>query len=140
MNGYLTPTRYARVLNIPILLPQTELRRGRYIQAGVIKLALGQTLRIRLLTLNLINVITPAVTPNIFSTPLGLASAGIFLSPMACSSTCLLSLNGPGTIALNPFQYKEFSCPGDYQFIVSNNTSNVDIAVGLTGVAKIVNA
>lgn len=139
MNGYVTPSRFASVLNTPICLPQTELRRGRYIQAGVIRLALGQILRVRLLTLHLINVITPGVTPDIFSTPLGLASAGIYMSPMACSSVCLLSVNGPGATALNPFAYREFACPGDYRFLVSNNTSNVDVTVALTGVAKIVN-
>lgn len=137
MTGYITPGRYAQTFDIPISLPQTELRRGRYIIVGQIQLALGQAMRIRCLNLHLVNIITPTAVPATFNTALGIVSAGIFLGPMFCSSAALLSSSSPGIISMNPFQFQDFATPGLYTVVVSNNTSNVDVSVLLTGVAKI---
>jgi hypothetical protein len=139
MRGYVTPTRFASTFNLPILLPQTELRRGRYITCGQFQLSLGQTMRVRVLSLHLVSILTASATPSSFSSALGIVSAGIYLTPMMSSSPCLLVANAPGVTALNPFSYRDFSTPGIYYFIVSNNTSNVDVTVAVTGVAKLFN-
>jgi len=139
MNGYVTYARSKTIYDLPIQLPQTELRRGRIITAGKIQISLGQVMRVRLFTLHLINIITPDSVPDIFSNALGLASAGVYLGPMVCSSGLLMRASAPGIVAFNSFQYRDFSTPGVYSFIVSNNTSNIDMTVALTGVAKIFN-
>jgi len=66
-------------------------------------------------------------------------SAGIYLSPMMCSSACLLAVQSPGVSSMNSFAYKDFATPGLYYFTVSNNTTNVDVSVSLTGVVKLLN-
>lgn len=139
MAGFVTPSRYQTIYDMPIQLPQMELRRGRFIVLGAVQLVLGQVMRVRCFNLHLISIITPNVTPNIFSTPLGLVSAGIFTSPMLCSGGILMRCVAPGVVGFNPFAYRDFATPGNYYFGVSNNTSNVDLTVALTGVAKIIN-
>jgi len=139
MNGYITTSRHNSLLDAPILLPQTELRRGRYIIAGQIKLTLGQVLRIRCFTLHFVNILTPTVTPSIFNTAMGLVSASVTTTPMVCSSPLRVSATAPSVVAHNSFSYVDFATPATYYFLVSNNTSNVDISVSLTGVAKILN-
>lgn len=139
MSGFVTTSRFQTIYDLPIQLPQMELRRGRYIILGAVQIVLGQTLRVRCFNLHLVNVITPNVVPNIFSTPLGLVSAGIFTSPMLCSGAVLMRCVAPGVVGFNSFAYRDFSTPGTYYFGVSNNTSNVDLTVALTGVAKIFN-
>lgn len=137
MNGFVTASRYATTCDIPIQLPQTELRRGRYIVAGQVRLILGQTMRVRPLSLHFISVLTAGVTPIALTTGTGIISAGVYLGPMLCSSPLILRSFSPSIITMNPFQYRDFSTPGIYSFIVSNNTQNVDVTAALTGVAKI---
>jgi hypothetical protein len=139
MNSVVTASSYSSVYDLPIQLPQMELRRGRYDIFGAVSLSLGQVMQIRCFTLQLINILTPNSAPNIFSTPLGIVSAGIFISPMVCSGGVLMSLSAPGVVSFNNFQHRDFAIPGTYYFAVSNNTSNVDITVAVTGVAKIFN-
>lgn len=139
MNGYVTGDRFQTIYDLPIQLPQTELRRGRFMVFGAITLVLGQVMRVRCFNLHVVNLITPENTPNIFNTPLGLVSAGIFTSPMLCSGGVLISSSSPGVVGFNNFQYRDFAVPGTYFFGISNNTSNIDLTVALTGVAKIIN-
>jgi hypothetical protein len=139
MNGFVTDDRFQTIYDLPIQLPQTELRRGRFVVCGAVRLVLGQVMRVRCFNLHLINLITPGTDPDIFSKPLGLVSAGVFTSPMLCSSSILMTCSSPGVIGMNPFHYKDFATPGVYYFAVSNNTSNIDLTVALTGVAKIFN-
>jgi len=139
MKGFVTNERFQTIYDLPIQLPQTELRRGRYIVSGAISIVLGQILRVRCFNLHLINIITPENTPNIFSTSLGLVSAGVFTSPMLCSAGVLMKCSSPGVVGFNNFQYRDFAVPGTYYFGVSNNTRNVDVTVAMTGVAKIIN-
>lgn len=139
MNGYVTGERFQTIYDMPIQLPQMELRRGRYIIAGTIKIGLGQVMRIRCFNLHLVALLTPDDTPDIFNTPLGIVSAGIYNSPMVCSSGVLLHTLSPGVVGFNSFQYRDYATPGTYSFIVSNNSRNVDLSVSMTGVAKIIN-
>ncbi len=139
MNGFITTSRFATTFSAPIQLSQTELRRGRFLVAGQVKLLLGQTMRVRLLSLHLINVLTGNTTPIELSTPMGVVSAGVYLGPMICSSAALLKATSPSVVSMNPFQYRDFATPGSYYFIVSNNTANIDVTVAMTGVAQILN-
>ena len=139
MNGFVTTDRYQTIYDLPIQLPQTELRRGRYMVFGAVRLVLGQVMRVRCFNVHLINIITPDNTPNIFNTSLGLVSAGVFTSPMLCSGSVLMKCFAPGVTGFNSFQYQDFGTPGIYYFAVSNNTSNIDLTVAVTGVAKIFN-
>jgi hypothetical protein len=96
-------------------------------------------MRIRLMSLHLINVLTGNSTPIELSTPMGVVSAGVYLGPMICSSAALLKATSPSVVSMNPFQYQDFATPGNYYFVVSNNTTNIDVTVALTGVAQILN-
>lgn len=139
MRGYITADRYETVYDLPIQLPQTELRRGRYIIFGTVSLGLGQVLRVRCFNLHLINILTPSAIPNIFSTPLGVVSAGVFTTPMMCSGALLMRAASPGVVGFNSFQYRDFGTPGNYYFAISNNTTNIDVSAAVTGTCKIFN-
>ncbi len=139
MNGFVTTTRFATNYAVPIALPQMELRRGRFTVVGQVQIVLGQTMRVRMLNLHLINVITINTAPVELSTPMGVVSAGIYLGPMITSSPAMLRATSPGVVSMYPFQYREFSTPGIYYFVVSNNTTNIDVTVALTGLASILN-
>ncbi len=137
--AHLTPSRLKEVIALPLCLPQTELRRGQIIQAATIQLQLGQVLRICYFGIHVVNIITPGVVPAVFTTSAGIASAGVYTGSMIGGSACQVALSSPGVREINPFHYREFRSPGIYKVLVSNNTSNVDITMCLTGVAKIFN-
>src|SRR5258706_11987647 len=101
MRGFVTDERYQAIYDLPIALPQTELRRGRFMPFGAVRIVLGQVMRVRCFSLHLINIITPDNNPDIFSTPLGLASAGVFMSPMLCSGAVLMRCAAPGVVGFN---------------------------------------
>jgi hypothetical protein len=137
MRGYVRYNRYQTIYDLPISLPQTELRRGRFIVIGTVNLTLGMTMSVRCFNLHLVNLVSPGATPNVFSTSAGLVCAGVFTSPMLCSGEILMKLLSPGIVGFNSFQRKDFGTPGIYYFMVSNNTTNIDFTVCVTGVAKI---
>lgn len=136
MSGYVTASRYDRILTLPVSLPQTELRRGRSIQAAVIRLGLGEEFELRSLTLHLLKILTPGAVPQLNNTALGLVSAGVYQSPMLTGSAACVKATTPGAFSYNPSAPARFSTPGTYTVIVSNNAANIDLAVILTGSVK----
>lgn len=144
---YITPERYAAIANLPICLPETELRRGSYVQASVFKLAPTQKASIRLLSLTITRILTPGVIPDNVNSSYGLASVGIYgpisliYGYMLCSPIISVSVGGVGTAMLNPYTSHEISTPGIYVAAVFNNTGRVaqyavDLSVCVTGVVK----
>lgn len=131
----LTYNRWSQILNLPLALPQTELRRGRSLQVAAIPVALGESVEVRALTLHLLRLLTPGVSPVLNNSALGLCSVGIYLTDMLTGGTALVKATGPGAEALNPYAPAVLSSPGFYRVIVANNTSNVDLAVVVSGVA-----
>ena len=135
--GYISDLRYSRVLNTPIALPQTELRRGKTLNIASVTVAAGQSLELRSLTANLLNLLTSGAVPHLHNKALGYVSVGVYSSTMVCSSAALLTMQSPGVATLNPFIPRIFSAPGTYHVIVSNNTSNIDMTVVVTGTLKL---
>jgi len=136
MNGLITSVRYNRVVNLPISLAQTELRAAQTMQIATFALSVGQRLELRLLTISLINVLTPAVTPNIINTSMGLCSVGFYRGTMICSPLAFATITDQNS-TVNPFAKCVVEGPGTYTVIVSNNTDNTDLAVTATGSAKL---
>jgi len=144
---YITPDRYAAIANLPISLPETELRRGSFIQASVFKLAPTQRASIRVLSLAITRILTPGVLPDNINSSYGLATVGIYgpinlvYGYMLCSPIISVSVGGVGTAMLNPYTDHEISTPGVYVAAVFNNTGRtaeyaVDLSVCVTGVVK----
>ncbi len=131
-----TPERFDSILTFPIALAQTELRRGKTIHIGSYVLEAGQIFDVRALTLHIIRVLTPGVSPEYLNSPLGLASVGLYYGPMVCSSAALVTQTQVGSNCLNPFSIHRFVTPGTYSAVISNNTSNIDISVCVTGSIK----
>lgn len=136
MNGFVTTQRYARVIDLPLSFSQTELAAGKAVYLSRIPLALHQRLELRSLTLAVVAILTPGVVPTYLNTAMTLCSVGIYDGPMI---TCPLAYTGftDQTSTTNPFSSCVIETPGTYSVIVSNNTSNTDLSVVVTGAAKI---
>jgi len=136
MNGFVTTNRFARVLSLPISFPQTDLGSGRAIVVAKIPLEMNQRLEIRALCISLVAILTPGVVPVYLNTAMQLCSVGVYESTMISSPLVYAAFFDQTSMA-NPFSCCVIETPGLYNVIVSNNTSNTDMAVCATGAAKI---
>ena len=134
---YLTPSSLSGQIFVPISFGQTELRRGKEIHVASVNLEAGQSLELRSLTLHVVSVLTPGVTPVYYNKSLNLCSVGVYLGPMRCSGVALVVNDTSGAATHNPFTVSSIRTKGTYTVIVGNNTSNVDLSVAVTGVMKI---
>lgn len=135
--SYITQTKFDSFVTLPVTLPQTELRTQRYIQVASFPLLQGQHLEMRSLCLHLLRILTPGVTPVTNNTSLGLASVGMLVSTMISSAFGIVSINAAGVASLNSDQPVIVTAPGNYKIMVFNNSTNVDMAVVVTGSVKI---
>lgn len=135
MNGFITTQRFARVTDLPISFPQTELRSGKSVVVSVFPLARNERLVIRSLTLMLVNILTPGVLPVFLNTAMSLCSAGLYRGTMITNPLVYAAFAETHTTS-NPFAPCVIETPGTYTVMVSNNTSNTDISVAVTGSAK----
>src|ERR1051326_8151685 len=115
-------SRYASVIDLPVALPQTEVRRGNAIRVAGITLEPGQRLEIRNFTLNLIRVLSPGVVSDRINTPQGLCSFGLYFGSMLCTPMLLVVAKQVGAVTLNGFVSHSFVTPGYYSAVVFNNT------------------
>lgn len=136
LNGFITTNRFARILNLPISFAQTDLGAAKSIIIAQIPLAMHQRLELRSLTISLIAILTPGVIPNYHNTAMGACSVGLYQSTMISSPLAYAAITDNPCTA-NPFSPCIIQCPGTYSVIVSNNSSNLDMAVSATGVIKI---
>lgn len=134
---YLTTTDYDRFTTLPIALPETELRRQKYIQIASFTLLLGQRLELICCNLQVLNILTYGVAPVLADGTLGLASVGFMASTMISSAVGLVTVEGVGTMTLNSDQPVIVTAPGTYSAVVLNNSLNVDLAVVVTGSVRI---
>lgn len=137
MTGFVTPGRFDRSLDLPISLPQTELRRGKQILVATIALSAGQQIWLRSLTLHVIRNLTPGPLPVLVNTVLGPVSAGLLFGSAVTAPLASVRQDTEGASCLNPFTPAICATPGVYSVVLSNNTSNIDYSVVLTGSAKI---
>lgn len=137
MNGYVTPNRLSRVLDIPISFAQTELRRGKYIQIAQIPIELNQRLHVRGLVIHCVKNLTPGISPVYATTSLGTVSVGVYFGSVLTSPLALAYVLNLGVSSVNPFQVVKCLSPGVYTVVISNNTTNMDFSVAATGVAKL---
>lgn len=137
MNGFLTPTRLQRVLDIPISFAQTELRRGKRIQIAQIPVDFNQQLHVRALTIHCIKNLTPGQVPVYATTSLGAVSVGVYFGSTLTSPLALAYVFNLGISSINPFHVVKCLSAGVYTVLVSNNTTNMDFSVAVTGCTKL---
>jgi hypothetical protein len=135
-NGLVTTQRFARIASLPISLPQTQLNAGMLIVAMKITLAMHQRLELRSLNCFLASILTPGAIPTYLNTAMGLCSVCVTRSLTVCSPLAYALVKDTSTTS-NPFSLCAIETPGVYNVIVSNNTSNVDMAVTATGLFKL---
>lgn len=135
--SYLTTNQFDRIVTMPISLPQTELRRQRYLHVGVYPVALGQRLELRSLTLHLLKILTPGVGAILDNTVSGLCSVGIVIGSMATSVIGQVSINGLGASTWTADQPVIITAPGTYRVVAFNNSSNIDVSLAVTGSMKL---
>jgi len=136
MNGFVTTQRFARVLDLPLSLAQTELRAGKAFVVTRIPLALHQRLEMRSLTIMVNAILTPGVVPAFLNTAMSLCSAGLYRSTILTSPLAYAAFTQM-TATTNPFSPCVIETPGTYTLIVSNNTDNTDLSLTVTGSIKI---
>jgi hypothetical protein len=137
MNGLITPNRLGRVIDVPVSFSSTELNRSRAIHVAQIPLTLGQKLVMRTLTLHVPSALTPNVTPTLLNAALGCVSVGVYFGNMLTAPLAVAKMSGVGSCTVNPFSQHILATPGIYTVVVSNNTSNADYAVVVTGAFKL---
>ena len=136
MTGFITRTRRANVLDLPISMAHTELRRGETLQIAQVQITLNQILELRALTLNVVRVLTFGAIPSYLNSAFGLCSVGLYFGPMISSPIAYVKITTNGAALMNPYARKIIRSPGIYNVIVANNTNNMDIAVCATGSMK----
>jgi hypothetical protein len=140
MNGFITTNRFNRVFDLPMAFAQTEVRSGKQMVVCRYELGLNQRLVIRSLTCSLIAVLTPGVTPAYLNSALGSCSVGIYRAssvnyPPITSPLAFAGVT-ESSCTVNPFAPCVIETPGIYAVVVSNNTSNIDLAIAASGAAK----
>jgi hypothetical protein len=126
------------MLTIPVALPETELRRGRTLQVAAITLTLGDRLELRSMNLHLLKILTTGVVPVLNNTAAGLVSVGVYATetPMVTGGCGLVHVDRPGMATWNASAPARFVTPGTYRVLVSNNASNVDLSIIVSGSLK----
>lgn len=137
MTGYVTDQRLSRTLNLPISLPETELRAGKSILVCTLTLVDGQCMHINSLTLKIVQLLTVGVLPVKIYDAYGIASVGVYPSGSDATPIAYASSNDNTPYTSNPFCRHTIDGPGSYDVVVRNNTSNINLAVNATGTAKI---
>lgn len=135
--SYVTDRRFDRIVNVPAALPETELRRGKSIQIAQWRLELGQRLVLKNLCVHVVRILTPGVLPVYANTALGTASAGLYLDGALTSPIALARTSVVGAVSTYPYAAHVAVTPGLYTVVVSNNTTNVDLAVCASGVFRV---
>jgi len=136
MNGFITPNRLNGVIDVPIYFAATELNRSRSIHVAQVPVTLGQKLTLRTLTLHVPKALTASVQPLLFNSALGFVSVGVYFGDMLTAPLAVAKMTGVGSCSVNPFARHTFATPGIYTVVVSNNTSNSDYSVVVTGAFK----
>lgn len=139
---YITPERYSAIVDLPICLPQTALRRSDVVQIASFRLERGQTAVVRLLDMNILRILTPGVVPDIINSSFGWCYTGVFSGHMAASPFIAVASSEVGITGLNQSYEKIIASPGMYTVKVVNNTGKVythavDLSVCVTGVIKL---
>jgi hypothetical protein len=137
-------SRLEAIIDLPISLPQTELRVQDSIVVAFFKVGVGQRLDMGWLCLKLLNVLIPeGEDPVKVNTSLGLVYAGLYaggFDPVRRPSGTpmhVISLSGPVSRILNPVRARSFDGPDIISVVVVNNTTNVLVDVTLVGSAKL---
>jgi hypothetical protein len=138
---YISTARYANIVDLPICLPETELRRSVDLQIASFRLNRGQRAVLRLLNLNVLKVYTPGVIADVINSPFGWCYVGVFAGRMAASPLVYVATAQIGITQLNLFSEFIIASPGIYTVRVVNNTGKVftsamDFSVAVTGVIK----
>ena len=139
---YVTPLRLEQIVNVPFSLAETELRRGKTMAVWAFDLVRGQRLEVRCMNLHIHRVLNPGVNPERANTSMGLCSVGLLFGPMVSSSACsvissMAGVTNQSVTSFNSFTKRTFVTPGPYRIVVSNNTTNVDFSLIVTGAVKL---
>lgn len=136
MNGLVTDNRLKRSVSFPLAMAQTALTAGKVITLASIPVNRGQRLELRSLSIGLLNVLTPDTIPAYLNTAMGLCSVGLYQETMLTSPLAYTFSYG-NTTTVNPFTPCIITSPGVYAVLVSNNTSNVDLSVAVSGAIRL---
>lgn len=134
--SYLTETAISRIVNFPVSMPETELRRGKSMHVGTFVVEHGQHLQMKSLHLNVCRILNPGLVPDLINS-IGAVSVGLYQASMLTGALALVSRNTTGVSAYNMFKSCEAWSPGEYTVVVSNNTRNIDFSVCVTGAVKL---
>lgn len=137
MIGFITKAALKTIVSMPVTLPQTELRRSRTLTIASIPLQLGEELEIKSLVLSSYRNLSPGNVPEYLTGSLGILSVGLYFGRTVTSPLALAVLSKLGTSMVNPYKACKCKTPGVYSIIVSNNTTNMDYSVAVTGSVKI---
>jgi hypothetical protein len=119
-----------------------ELKARSSILIATINLTIGQKMRIRWLGAKIVKMLNVA-SPLKVNSNLGLIYVGVYSGDLddvkrpTGVSLVQMAVNQTTLKQMNPFHFRNFTSPGTYSMFVTNNTSNLDFDVVVTGSAKL---
>lgn len=139
MSSYLTTDTFGRTLELPLQVPQLELLRNDSLVLATVVLQVGQKFRLRWLNLTLYGT-DQTTAPSKVNSGLGIVYVGLFGPkfngptgwPLTALSNSLISSK-----ATNPWDYVDVQVAGTYGLVLVNNTRNLDVSVGVSGLARL---
>lgn len=134
--------RFERIVDLPLSLPQTVLNARTSILVATVQLFIGQKMCIRWLGGKIVKMGNTDVPVKINSN-LGLIYIGVYSGDLddvkrpTGVSLVQMPINQATAKRMNPFHFRNFTAPDTYSVFVTNNTSNLNFDVVVTGTAKL---
>lgn len=134
--------RFERIIDLPLSLPQTALNARTSILVATVQLSIGQRMRIRWLGGKIVRLQNTDV-PQKINSNLGLIYLGVYSGDLddvkrpTGVSLVQMPINQATAKRMNPFHFRNFTAPDTYSVFVTNNTSNLNFDVVVTGTAKL---
>lgn len=131
--GFLTESKLANVIDMPVSLPTTEIKQGDWLVIASVKITAPQRLRMRFLNFRLVSAdvdIADITASNKISGSLGLAYVALRRdyqsgSPGTAGALEVLQINDLGLVE-RPTDETIYVTPGVYSWIVANNMQPSD--------------
>ncbi len=134
--------RFERIIDLSLSLPQTALNARTSILVATVQLSIGQRMRIRWLGGKIVRLQNTDV-PQKINSNLGLIYLGVYSGDLddvkrpTGVSLVQMPINQATAKRMNPFHFRNFTAPDTYSVFVTNNTSNLNFDVVVTGTAKL---
>lgn len=141
MNGFINTVQAQGIRDIPIVLPQTEIRRNSAVVIQSFEVEAGERVKLKWLGMQVLQQLSneddTKVTAAFKSVYVGIWSGMEGLARPAGAPIMRVGADVPSFKSINPYYVREFTAPDHYQVVLVNNTLGNDYDVVVTGVLRL---